>query len=389
MKLGLLDVDGHGGFPNLALMKIARYFKNCKREIEWAMPLFEKYDTIFASKIFTFSPEPNWNEYNFRGLEKGGTGYDIKKVLHPLIDEVRNPDYSIYPNCNYSIQFYSRGCIRKCGFCLVNEKEGHIRAVEPMDLNPKGEWIEVLDNNFFANPDWEWAVKDLKSKDIPVKFHGVDVRIMTEEHAYWLNQLKLRNQIHIAWDLPQLDLRPNIREMLKYISPDKIVCYVLVGFNSTREQDYERLRTLKDFGIAPFVQPYRDFQNKRKPSRYELDIARWANKRQLFRSMDFMDYSQRVGEYGRDYFDPDYAEKMCPRKPLEQSQEPDLFSDTLSEKCNLKIFVVDVFVPEFLNPSQILAFGNRANALPFQILHLPTHQILRQEILDFRECVEP
>lgn len=330
MKFGLYDVDGHGGFPNLAIMKIARFYKDKGKEIEWAMPIFEQYETIFASKIFTFSPEPNWNSFNYAILEKGGTGYDIKKTLPATIDEVRNPDYSIYPNCKYSIQFYSRGCIRKCGFCLVNEKEGHIKAVEPMDLNPKGEWIEVLDNNFFANPDWEWAVKDLKSKDIPVKFHGVDVRILTEEHAYWLNQLKLKNQIHIAWDLPELDLRPKIREMLKHISPDKIVCYVLVGFNSTREQDYERLRALKDLGIAPFVQPYRDFKNKRKPTQYELDIARWANKRQLFRIMDFMEYSQRVGEYGRDYFDPSYAEKMCPKKVPGTKREPDLFGETLS-----------------------------------------------------------
>lgn len=80
---GLLDVDGHSGFPNLALMKIARWCKDRGEDIEWAMPLFGKYDTIFASKIFTFSPEPNWNEYNFRTLEKGGTGYDIKKKLPP------------------------------------------------------------------------------------------------------------------------------------------------------------------------------------------------------------------------------------------------------------------------------------------------------------------
>ena len=40
----------------------------------------------------------------------------------------------------------------KCPFCLVREKEGYIQTVEPVELNPKGKWIEVLDNNFFANP---------------------------------------------------------------------------------------------------------------------------------------------------------------------------------------------------------------------------------------------
>lgn len=185
-----------------------------------------------------------------------------------------------------------------------------IRPVEPMDLNPKGRWIEVLDNNFFANPEWRSAVADLKKRNFPVKFHGVDVRIMTEEMAFALNSLKLKNGVHIAWDLPQIDLRPQLREMLKWIKPNKIVCYVLVGFNSTREQDYERLRYLKEFGILPFVQPYRDFENKRKPTPYEQDIARWANRMWLFNTQDFMDYEPRKGMKGKDYFSKDYVEKM-------------------------------------------------------------------------------
>ena len=329
MISGLYDVDGHSGFPNLALMKIARWYKDHNKEIEWAMPLFGDYETIYASKIFTFSPEPNWNEFTYKHLEKGGTGYDISKVLSPEFDAIRNPDYSIYPNCNYSIQFYSRGCIRKCPFCCVRAKEGYIKPVEPMELNPKGEWIEVLDNNFFANPEWKSAVEHLHKQNQPIKFHGVDVRIMTEEHAYWLNKLKLRNNVHIACDLPQIDLRPQLKEMLKWLKSDKITCYVLVGFNSTREQDYERLRYLKELGILPFVQPYRDFENKRKPTQYEQDIARWANRMWLFNTQDFMDYVPRLGMTGRDYFEPEYAEKWCPKVTSSQENEPDLFDGIL------------------------------------------------------------
>lgn len=82
-RVGLLDIDGHSGFPNLALMKIARFFKDSGDNVEWAMPLFGDYDLLYASKVFTFSPEPNWNEYRYRILEKGGTGYDISKKLPP------------------------------------------------------------------------------------------------------------------------------------------------------------------------------------------------------------------------------------------------------------------------------------------------------------------
>jgi hypothetical protein len=77
---------------------------------------------------------------------------------------------------------------------------------------------------------------------------------------------------------------------------------VLIGFNSTKEQDLHRVRILKDLGIQPFVQPYRDFENKRKPTQYEKDFARWANRPQLFTTMDFLDYEPRKGFFGRDYF---------------------------------------------------------------------------------------
>lgn len=299
--LGLIDVDGHN-FPNLALMKISAYHKSKGEQIEWAMPLMGCYDTIYASKVFTFTPDFNPLEFNANEIIRGGTGYDIAKQLPKEIESVHTPDYSIYPQHQFSIQFYSRGCIRKCPFCLVNAKEGKIYAVEPMDLNPNGKWIEVLDNNFFASPEWKYSIEHLQRQKQPVKFHGVDVRIMTEEQAYYLNKTRLKGGIHIAWDLPQIDLTQKLKEVTKYIKPSKLVCYVLVGFNSTREQDYFRLRTLKDLGILPFVQAYRDFENKRKPTQYEKDISRWANRMWLFNTMDFKDYEPRKGFKCAEYF---------------------------------------------------------------------------------------
>ena len=90
--------------------------------------------------------------------------------------------------------------------------------------------------------------------------------------------------------------------MTKHIKPYKIACYVLVGFNSTREQDIYRLRTLKELGILPFVQPFRDYDNKRKPTQYEKDLGRWANRAWLFKTMDFKDYEPRKGFRCQSYF---------------------------------------------------------------------------------------
>ena len=92
---------------------------------------------MLASKVFTFTPDYDYRLLDAREVIKGGTGYDIPGRLPEAVENSRMMDYSIYPEYPFS---------------LVREKEGYIQAVEPVELNPKGKWIEVLDNNFFANP---------------------------------------------------------------------------------------------------------------------------------------------------------------------------------------------------------------------------------------------
>lgn len=108
-------------------------------------------------------------------------------------------------------------------------------------------------------------------------------------------QARMKQNIHIAWDLPQLDLRDRLKEMVKHVKPYKITCYVLIGFNSTIEQDLFRLNVLRELGITPFVIPFRDYGNERTPTRYERDLARWANRMWLFKSSSFENYMPRKG----------------------------------------------------------------------------------------------
>lgn len=280
MKIGLIDVDSHN-FPNLALMKISSYYKRNGDSVE--MATLGNYDKLYVSKLFDFS------DLNLNTLITadetiiGGSGYDLNINLPPEI-EVRDPDYSIYPMYDFSLQFYSRGCIRNCSFCIVRQKEGYIKAVKPMALNPNGNRIEVLDNNFFANPEWMFAVNDLIRTKQTVNLHGVDVRLMNEEQAYWLNKLKHHKQIHIAWDFPNLDLTPKIKEMTKYIKPYKIMCYVLIGYNSTPEQDLYRVEKLRELGVDPFVMPYN------KSDKYQKKFARWVNHKAIFKTVKWIEY---------------------------------------------------------------------------------------------------
>lgn len=265
------------------------------------MPLMaESYDLIYKSKIFTFTPDPDATAWPCEVI-KGGTGYDIASRLPDEIEASRLMDYDIYPNYDFSIQFLSRGCMRNCPFCLVQQKEGFIKPVDPADLNPRGRHIEVLDNNFFANPEWKEAVKYLMESGQKVNLHGVDARIMNEEQAFYLNRLRILKNIHIAWDLPTLDLTDKLKEVIKYLKPWKLTCYVLVGFNSTIEQDLYRLERLRELRIRPFVMPYRDYEGKRQPTQYAKDLAHWANRPELFSTCTFAEFSPRKGFVCADY----------------------------------------------------------------------------------------
>lgn len=300
MKVGLIDVDGHN-FPNFALMKIASYHRMCGDSVEWALPMYMEYDVVYASKIFTFSSDYNKLEYKSLRFVEGGTGYSVTSQLPDYIDKHRGMDYSLYPQYPFSIQFFSRGCFRNCSFCLVREKEGFIHRVEPVDYNPNMKWIEVLDNNFFANEGWKYAMVELQRINLPVTFHGVDVRIINLEQIECLNTLKLKGEVHIAFDAPDVGVESKIEYMVQHFNRNKLACYVLVGNGSTVQDDLYRLNFLKKIGVRPFVQPFRDYTNKRKVSQYEKDLARWANRPWIFKTCDFADFEPRKNFTCKEY----------------------------------------------------------------------------------------
>ena len=267
--------------PIIPLMKISSYHKAKGDKVEWYNSFF-KYDKVYVSKIFNFTDDFQY-PINADQVLKGGTGYNLKNTLPNQIEKCQ-PDYSIYPNCDYSMQMFSRGCIRNCPFCVVQDKEGKIKPIKPMKLNPNGEHIEVLDNNFFANPEWEKAVNKLLEWEQPVNFHGIDVRILTEKQANYLNKLNHLKQIHIAWDNPKKDLLPKLKQITNWIKPYKLMCYVLIGYWSSEEEDLYRVRKLDEIGIDPFVMPYN------KSDEYQRNFARWVNHKAVFRSCSWDEY---------------------------------------------------------------------------------------------------
>lgn len=291
MKIGIYAVDSKT-YPNVALMKISAYHKQRGDSVEWALPL-ESYDIIYESKLFTFSPAPSW-PWMADKVIRGGTGYDIESKLPVDIEQITDVDWSLYPRSDFSVNFLSRGCIRQCPFCLVRRKEGYIHPVQPLTVPDRAQWVEILDNNFFANPKIDDAVQWVHDCGKPILLHGVDVRMMTEVHYRMLQSFKLHGHIHIAWDNPKDRILPRIEQMTKYIKPWRIVCYVLVGFNSTIHDDLMRIQALKSIGVSPFVMVYRDYTTNTKPDKLLKHMQRWCNRREIFKSCTFSEYLTEI-----------------------------------------------------------------------------------------------
>ena len=260
-------------------MKISQYHKQRGDTVEITTPLFAKHGKYYASKIFKYSDMPNLP----KNTMIGGTGHNIELRL-PKEIENSQPDYTLYPTCEFSWQRFSTGCIRNCEFCVVRKKEGSIKAVEPMPLNPKGKYIYLLDNNFFASLRWKNSIEYILEINQPVQFEGVDMRILTDEQAKLLNKVKLKTQIHTAWDNPNDIIDVKLKEILKIIPAYKLMCYVLIGFNTTEKEDLYRIEALRELKIDPFVMPYN------KKDIYQKNLARWCNNKAIFKTVKWKDY---------------------------------------------------------------------------------------------------
>jgi len=276
-------------------MQITAYHESQGDLVKWYEgPLWaDKYDKIYASKIFAFSENPQLPEHGVLG----GTGVSFTNTLPEEISAFE-PSYSLHPEFNYHIGFSMKGCRFACKFCCVPQKEGRPKTNSNIDrllTNPNGgERLMLLDNDFFGGPEWKENLLRIIELDLKVCFvQGLNIRIITKEQAELLSKCKYKNlsfnskYLTFAWD--KYRDRKIVMKGIKIcndagIPSRQMQFFVLIGFDTTPKQDLERVMHLRELGCMPFVMPFNKFDS------YQKRFARWVNHRAIFKSVKWEDY---------------------------------------------------------------------------------------------------
>lgn len=235
MKIGLIDVDGHSGFPNLALMRLSAWHKKRGDSVAWWNG-FCHYDRVYMSKVFTFTPDAD-TVIDAGEIVRGGTGYKDYGSLPEEIERTA-PDYSIYPSVDYAIGFLTRGCCRQCPWCIVPAKEGQIRPASTWEeiKRPGSDRIIFLDNNVLASSHGLRQIEAMGGQKVRVDFNqGLDARLITPEAAALLAWLRWIRLVRLSCDT---------REML--LVNEQAVAYMKeAGIAKSRFWAYLLFRTLR------------------------------------------------------------------------------------------------------------------------------------------------
>lgn len=303
-------------------MKISAFEKEKGHEIKLLFNYdnLNDYDKIYLSKVFDFTNIPiNINEYS--NIIYGGTGF-IPEECDDLSYEIEHhmPDYHLYDEYiekeitrgikpirfadyqDYSIGFATRGCFRKCSFC-VNKKYDkalkHSNVSEFFDPNRK--YIYLWDDNIFSYEKWYEVFEELSKTKRYFQFRqGIDLRLMTEQKAEVLAKAKWKGDYIFAFDnIKDRELIIDKLKIWRKYSTKSTKLYVLSAFHSQDAKDiksiFERIKILMEYQCLPYIMRYTSYQDSRFRGMY-INLARWCNQPSFFKKKSFREYCEVNGE---------------------------------------------------------------------------------------------
>ena len=283
MKIKLISLGCK--IPNLALMKISAWHNTKGDQVS--------FDEPNPDKIYVSSPFSKFKGYSYEhfypdaDIEYGGYGFNNNQLPYEI--EHIMPDYDLF-NCNYSMGYTTRGCIRTCKKppCIVPHCEGKLRRNSHISEfhKPDHKEIMLLDNNILA--DKEWFIRTANyiiDHDLTLIEHGLDIRLIDHDIAKRLSKINFKTQIHFALDT-MFDVEREVMVLNHYgIKPYRLMFYMY------EKDDFDDLKHRYDYilniGCDPFIMPDMNATTKIK------HFARFVNKR-VYKSCTWKKYKYYI-----------------------------------------------------------------------------------------------
>jgi hypothetical protein len=309
-------------------MKLSGYHKAAGDEVTLVIDYdkLDGFDLIYMSKVFTDTPMPDAT-LKLHNVSYGGTGFFYDKApFLPDAIERSMPDYHLYDvwvaqqieagkkpqeflyYTNYSIGFLTRGCFRKCPFC-VNQNYDQVLKHSPLDefYDPARPKVCLLDDNFFGYPGWKQLLLELQKTGRPFQFkQGLDERLLTDEKCAALFGSRYDGDYIFAFDnVNDADLiKRNIRLARKYTGV-VMKFYCFCGYDHKGKWDtsfwiqdvfdlFLRIEILMQNRCLPYVMRFARYTESPYRGVY-ISIARWCNQPSFYKKQSLREYAKLNG----------------------------------------------------------------------------------------------
>jgi len=310
-------------FPNLACMKLSAYYK-AKGEEVMLKTDYENlagYEKVYISKVFG-ETKISYETVCMPNVIIGGTGffYGTKPELPEEIEHIM-PDYSLYDShvnkrlenaaktsslkhyTDYSIGFLTRGCFRKCSFCVNRDSDRCVTHAPFSEFyDPDRKKIMLLDDNVLANPKWRelfFALMEAKKK-FTFK-QGIDIRLVSTDFAKTIDNANYDGDIYFSFDnIADSEAIESKLKLLRQYTDKAVRMYILCGFDYEKkytaafwlndiESIFKRLEIIGRYGVTPFLMRFKNYIDSPYSGLYK-NLASYCNKGGLFKTCTFEEY---------------------------------------------------------------------------------------------------
>jgi hypothetical protein len=234
-----------------------------------------------------------------------------------------------YPNMDEIITLYKSNRLRMRPHIFWKVKKDKKTKELTYTIKRISPFLTISDNNFPADPTCTEKMDYMIQNDIAVNMNqGMDARLLTSKERldkngvrfpsgdeiserlsrlHFINFTGTARQMHFSWDflsVGKLVIKGLTKLVEQYgLKYSNFTVYCLSGFDTTFEEDYQRVMTLKRLGIDPFVMLFRNVDGSEgtkfngTPQDWKMKhLARWTNNKKLFKATTFEKYENYVKE---------------------------------------------------------------------------------------------